>query len=474
MTRKSKPDVVQINVAPPKRFFVEMLTRDIEPDDAILDLLDNCVDGILRHHPPKAGVQKPYDGFWAKITLSPKQFSIVDNCGGIERQVATEYAFRFGRPKSVPDSNLPTVGMYGIGMKRSILRLGSEGSVISRTRDDAFEVTISPQWLKDDQNWDLPLQSIVPPFSQTGTEVGVSKLHSPIKLLFGKDSDFEERLRAKLSTHYSYIMHKGFKVHVNGAPVKAQPIQFLFDAAPKTESRVAPFLYEGTRHGVKIRLAVGFYGVPPTDDEVDEEMETRHSREEAGWTIICNDRVVVHNDRTRLTGWGEADVPNFHSQFRTIAGLVVFESSSPLDLPLNTTKRGLNAASDVYLYVKNYMREGMKIFTQYTYKLKTRPKEERHALLKSSAADPTTISTAIEGDDWTRVRSGGSPDEKKFIPELPMPKKANEERFLRFSRPLAKIRRLGELLLNNAEAQPGEIGGAAFDETLKRLSKAES
>ena len=37
-----------IDVAPAKSFFVHMLTRDIALSDAILDLLDNCVDGILR------------------------------------------------------------------------------------------------------------------------------------------------------------------------------------------------------------------------------------------------------------------------------------------------------------------------------------------------------------------------------------------------------------------------------------------
>ena len=37
-----------IDASPVKRFFVEMLTRDIQIEDAILDLLDNCVDGILR------------------------------------------------------------------------------------------------------------------------------------------------------------------------------------------------------------------------------------------------------------------------------------------------------------------------------------------------------------------------------------------------------------------------------------------
>ena len=35
-----------VDATPVKSFFVDMLTRDIELVDAILDLLDNCVDGI--------------------------------------------------------------------------------------------------------------------------------------------------------------------------------------------------------------------------------------------------------------------------------------------------------------------------------------------------------------------------------------------------------------------------------------------
>ena len=37
-----------VNAAPVKSFFVSMLTRDIKLEEAILDLLDNCVDGIIR------------------------------------------------------------------------------------------------------------------------------------------------------------------------------------------------------------------------------------------------------------------------------------------------------------------------------------------------------------------------------------------------------------------------------------------
>lgn len=41
--------------APTKEFFVGMLTRDIELSDAILDLLDNCLDGVVRQ---RKGIDK--------------------------------------------------------------------------------------------------------------------------------------------------------------------------------------------------------------------------------------------------------------------------------------------------------------------------------------------------------------------------------------------------------------------------------
>ena len=44
-----------IKAGPTKRFFVKMLTRDIELADAILDLLDNCVDGIIRELKSETG-----------------------------------------------------------------------------------------------------------------------------------------------------------------------------------------------------------------------------------------------------------------------------------------------------------------------------------------------------------------------------------------------------------------------------------
>ena len=67
-----------VDASPTKEFFVEMLTRDVRLSMAILDLIDNCIDGALRIR----GMQA-FDGLTVNITFDEEQFIIHDNCGGI-------------------------------------------------------------------------------------------------------------------------------------------------------------------------------------------------------------------------------------------------------------------------------------------------------------------------------------------------------------------------------------------------------
>ena len=67
-------------------------------------------------------VKKPYEGFKAEIAFDKNSFSISDNCGGIPWDLHN-YAFRMGKDDQNRDDNLPTVGVYGIGMKRAIFKI---------------------------------------------------------------------------------------------------------------------------------------------------------------------------------------------------------------------------------------------------------------------------------------------------------------------------------------------------------------
>ena len=149
MTESRTTPAMEVDASPTKTFFVDMLTRDIELEDAILDLLDNCIDGIQRTIKGREASDKPYSGFEAKISFSESGFKIEDNCGGIPLEVAQNYAFRMGRPQNGNENDLSinAIGTYGIGMKRAIFKMGRSSKVTSQTAADSFRVNISPEWV---------------------------------------------------------------------------------------------------------------------------------------------------------------------------------------------------------------------------------------------------------------------------------------------------------------------------------------
>ncbi len=141
---------------PTKDFFIDMLTRDIPLEWAILDLIDNSVDGA-RDKIVKSGKvlidANAYKGYEIRIVLSENEFIIQDNCGGFSKHAAETYAFKFGRPKLIkPEDKFPvgSVGRFGVGMKRGIFKLGSYFIVETKNGNDHFIVE------EDIEKWNSP------------------------------------------------------------------------------------------------------------------------------------------------------------------------------------------------------------------------------------------------------------------------------------------------------------------------------
>lgn len=157
---RSPPDSGQQTIygGPTKRFFVSMLTRDIELNDAILDLIDNCVDGAMRQKKNELTSPYPFKDFRATLKLSEALFEIEDNCGGIPKDYVDD-AFSLGRLNINQDGDIPTIGMYGIGMKRAIFKIGNSASVMSNSTDGFFSVDYSADWLQpNNEEWSLPIR----------------------------------------------------------------------------------------------------------------------------------------------------------------------------------------------------------------------------------------------------------------------------------------------------------------------------
>ena len=93
---------------PTKQFFIDMITRDISIEDAIVDLLDNSIDGANRTS--KSKNLPDFSTFTINIVASEDRFEIFDNCGGFSLEAATTYAFRMGKPEDITSEINNSVG----------------------------------------------------------------------------------------------------------------------------------------------------------------------------------------------------------------------------------------------------------------------------------------------------------------------------------------------------------------------------
>lgn len=460
-----------VDASPVKSFFVSMLTRDIQLSDAILDLLDNSVDGILRKKKGKVGDDKPYKGFFAEIEFDKDSFLIRDNCGGIPWSLH-DYAFRMGRADPNRDDGVPTVGTYGIGMKRALFKMGEQCLIATQNGQDKYVVQIDPSWIKDEEKWDIPVKPDNTAMKEDGTEILIKQLHGGISSQFGTDHEaFESDLTKKIATHYAFIIDKGFAVKINGNAVTPKPTKLVF-SNEKTTRAIRPFLYRTEHDGVKVFVAVGFTRPIPSQDSVnDEQQEKKHSSLDAGWTIVCNDRAVLYCDRTELTGWGEAGVPSYHNQFIAISGIAEFVSTDASKLPTTTSKRGIDASSTLYLRVKNKMREGMAIFTDYTNKWKGRTEEAKSHMEHAPALSLDVLKERAEKLQFTNV---GTKTQRgtQYKPKLPIPEDRNGHvAHITFKKPMSDVEVLAEYLFEDAKKPPSKVGEKCFDEMLKEAKK---
>ena len=451
---------------PSKSFFVTMLTRDIDLRDAVLDLLDNCIDGAVRSGLDTGNAERPYAGYRAVLTLSSNRFELSDNCGGIPIGTARTRAFRLGRPpENRPmDGDGRTVGVYGIGMKRAIFKLG-RNSTITSNGEDPFRVKIDPDWLDSDDWKPLTLAQHKPdPNDEAGTTILVENLYETVERDLGS-KDWIESFRKYIADHYALIIEKGFEVIIKAEGISDLPVRAAEFALAVSGSLggggVQPFIYRGEVSGVSVTVIAGLLRKPLSQEEIAQADNEHAEKSAAGWTIACNDRVVVSRDRTFLTGWGTGGVAQYHGQYSVIAGIVLLYADEVKKLPLTTTKRGLDGSSGVYAKVLDIMREATKKLTAFTNAYKT--DEDRKEILKD--APRVSLSELRSYKELRTIPKGNLVGFQVLTPDLPRPvrkKRSPKVSFEVTDQEIAALRSFFE----DEDLNGNEIGRAAWRYSL--------
>jgi hypothetical protein len=369
-----------------KDFFISMLTRDILLQDCILDLIDNSIDGANRsiiakkpesETPQDDDTQSRYRGFEITLIFSKSSFSIKDNCGGISIDLAKSKVFYFGRPAGLKKELDGSIGLYGIGMKRAIFKLGTHATIKSSTEDEAFTVDINvPAWAAK-KPWTLELERN-PKGKKTGTSIEITTLTEPTSAEFN-DPVFIASVKTTISRDYSFFLQKGMKITVNGAIIKPYPFALM------TSSEIEPIHTTLTENGVKITIAAGLASVPKEDADPDSPVS---SVDYFGWFVVCNDRIVLAADKTNKTVWGDDGFAVWHPQYNGFMGIVEFESDDAGLLPWSTTKRDVDRSSPIYKKAVAVMKNATREYIAYSGARKQSIKEARTA---ESNATPKSI-----------------------------------------------------------------------------------
>lgn len=350
-----------LNASPTKDFFIHMLTRDVPLSRAIIDLIDNCVDGAHRH-----STNGDYRGYHVRIDANENQFRIEDNCGGISIEVAKLYAFRFGRPPEV-DAEPGSIGQFGVGMKRSIFKIGSYFRVLSKTANSAFKVEENIKiWKQIEGEWNFHFTEMsvdAPELPNNGTLIEVSELHPTVKISLAQDS-FLKTLSKEIEAAHALAIERGLQILLNGLPINFHLPTFV------TSDHIQP-AYISQRHSsdsgyVDVKIYAG--------------VAEEKSRWEGGWYIFCNGRQVLGPDQTALTGWGDGgtSIPKYHADFAYFRGFVFFDSLNPSLLPWTTTKTGVDTDSPIFQAVKLQMIAAMRPVLDFLRRLE----QERSAAAK--------------------------------------------------------------------------------------------
>jgi len=329
------------NANPERRFFIDLITRDISLEDAIMDFVDNAIDSLVRTR----GIDL-YEDFLQdrsrrvdqmaeiKIAFSTRRFTVEDNCGGISFETAENDIFRFGHPD--PRTG-PYLSVFGIGMKRAIFKIGRKISIESRASESGFSMPqplLADEWMKDaDVDWKIPIERTMgaTEAAERGTRIVIERLKDEVSTRI-TDPGFEDGLIRRIQVSYPFYLGKYVRIRVNKQEVQGEDLTFA-------EADYAKPTIEKWQDGrVDILLICGFL---PRD---------KWTVQKSGWYIVCNGRIIVYADRQELTGWGwKGLLPLFMPKNRGFAGIVFFRSAAPEELPWNTMKHGINTESPVYI-----------------------------------------------------------------------------------------------------------------------------
>lgn len=342
----------KINLAPGKEVY-KSAAVDVSYVEAVKELVDNAIDNWAR-------VSRRADDVVIDVEAAEGHTVVQDDTGGLPPEdINVLFALGETLQEKVPGS----IGAYGIGAKKAIVRLGNKATVKSRTDGESPGVgfTVDQNWLES-EDWRVELEE----YTDLPPRATVVEVHSDENIWneTQEDSGEESRieaLRRELGETYAKFI-RGTK---QGGSVTIRLNGDAIEPMDKVDWSYSPFDGMYPRRYENIELDHSSLTEPVQMDVTVGFMREQNS-ELGGTDFYCQDRLIIKSNQDEAGGYGstsENKIGKFtdhKSRLRVIVELHTLGDSS--DLPWDGQKASIDSYHPVTRMVHDWLRRLVKAY----------------------------------------------------------------------------------------------------------------
>lgn len=475
-------NMIEISTGLEPNFLQDILTKDISTLDALYDLVDNSIDAARNsiiqngnYEKDVMGLPKSYEGYKVHIDISLESICIEDNCFGMQKETLANDAFYIARQSQ----HQYGIGQYGIGLKRSLLKMGEQYHFFIDNGRQCYEFDFSKHSFNGSEN-KIPAKEEASR-GDIKTRFTVTRIYSEIQGEISNRRWLENAL-AGFKDRYSLYFSKGFEITID---YNGESMGLITSSLPgiRRSGPVSPTYQKKNIDGVKVIIQSGIHEKYYLKNEEKYSLSVNKTlTNDFGIYFICNDRVIVKASTSHNHGWKT----KWHSEYNGFICLVHFISEEPNKLPWNTAKNGMREDSMLFLTVIDEIQPIADQYRSDINKHRYSPNPKASATSNSSGGTvPNPPNNAGNNDPSADADTDGA--EKSISPPItdhgtvpptgngkPVPNPTNTKHLINYPlnipRNLGKIRNIYLELKNKLNVQETPYSTAALLRSLIELS----
>ncbi|WP_148090378.1 ATP-binding protein [Vibrio viridaestus] len=381
-------------------FLENALTKDVTTLEALFDLVDNSIDAardsLLRNKYKigRDGLPEDYFGYGVKIRIDQNSVRILDNCSGIDEETLSKRALYTNKPSQHEYG----IGLYGIGLKRSLLKMGTDYALSVDNGRVECKTKFTNKSIGGNRE-QTPIANEYVSKKRVKSFFSVSKLKTEISNDLHSPKWFENAVEI-FQLRYGIYLKKGFQIVLHNVVCKRR--ENIEGVAPSMRLD-GPVLPERKRikfGDVEVVIESGIHSDYVFPGEESHNLSNnRKLTQFFGIYFSCNDRVIVAASTEKIHGW----LAKWHSEYNGFVCWVKFISKDAGLLPWNTAKTALRTDSSLFLEVREQLQP---IADEYRSEIKKRYSDKPNKSKKNKILDE-------KEDESNKVKKNRANPEKR-------------------------------------------------------------